>query len=171
MSTQAASKRMSDQLLSEKVLRFETFLNDQLKPDLQAILKERDAVYCDMAELLALKNSLLAVKAAELKPGQPLRTRSDIGCNFYVEASIPDPSTVYVEIGLGFYLEMRHDEALAYVEKKTKVLEEKATVLTDQACKVKANVKVTLHGLRELQGLAGKDVLAEQRRAKYDPFS
>ena len=51
----------------EKVLRYEAFLNDQLKPDLKAILEKRDKVYEEIAEFLALKNSIGAIRAADLR--------------------------------------------------------------------------------------------------------
>jgi hypothetical protein len=35
--------------IGEKVLKYETFLNDHLKPDLKAVLEERDGVYTETA--------------------------------------------------------------------------------------------------------------------------
>ncbi len=31
---------------------------------------------------------------ADLKPGQPLKTKVDLGCNFYAQAVVDDPSKV-----------------------------------------------------------------------------
>ena len=44
-------------------------------------------MYEEIAEFLALKNSIGAIRAAELRPGQPLKTKVDLGCNFYVQVS------------------------------------------------------------------------------------
>ena len=44
-------------------------------------------VYEEIAEFLALKNSIGAIRAADLKPGEPLKTKVDLGCNFYVQVS------------------------------------------------------------------------------------
>lgn len=155
---------------AEKVQKYEAFLNDQLKPDLQSILERRDKVYEEIAEFLALKNSLAAIKAAELRPGEPLKTKVDLGCNFYVQARVPDPSRVFVEVGLGFFVELGLDEALAFAQRKAGALEGQADRLTGDACKVKANIKLTQEGLRELQRLSAEDLLEKKRRRAYDPL-
>ena len=137
----------------EKVLKFETFLNETLRSDLKAILEEREKLYEEIAEYLSLKNSIEALKFADLPEGQPLKTKVDLGCNFYAKASVKNPQKVFVDVGLGLFLELTHDEALNFIEKKTKSLDEKVAKLTQESSKIKANIKVVLHGLRELQGL------------------
>ena len=136
----------------EKVTKYEKFLNDQLKPDLKAVLEQRDKIYEEIAEYLSLKNSIEAIKASELPKGKSLKTKVDLGCNFYAKANVPNPEKIFIEIGLGFFLEMTHDEALNFIGEKTKLLEKKAEFLTKESSKVKANIKIVLHGLRELQG-------------------
>ena len=65
--------------ISEKVLKFETFLNETLRPDLKSTLEERDKIYEEIAEYLSLKNSIEAIKVSDLPQGQPLKTKVDIG--------------------------------------------------------------------------------------------
>ena len=48
--------------LPEKVLKFETFVEEQLKPDLRFVLEARDKIYAEIAEFLALKNSISAIQ-------------------------------------------------------------------------------------------------------------
>ena len=136
----------------DKVLKYEKFLNEELRPDLKACLEQRDKIYEEIAEYLSLKNSIEAIKSADLPQGQPLDTKVDLGCNFYAKAKVKNPQKVFIDIGFGFYLELSHDEALAFIEKKTKLLDQKTTKLTEESSKIKANIKVVLHGLRELQG-------------------
>lgn len=142
---------MANKNLQEKVVKYETFLNDQLRPDLKAILEERDKIYEENSEYLSLKNAVEAIKASDILSNK-LKTKVDIGCNFYAKATVSNPERVFVEIGLGFFLEMSHDECLKFIDKKTKLLDKKAEMLTEQAIKTKANIKLVLHGLRELQG-------------------
>ena len=78
----------------EKVVKFETFLNEQLKPDLRTALEVRDKVYNETAEYLALKNSIEKIKESGLHPGQPLKTQVDLGCNFYCQAVVPNPGRI-----------------------------------------------------------------------------
>jgi hypothetical protein len=54
----------------EKVLKYENFLNDQLRPDLRIVLEQRDKIYEESSEYLALKNSIAAIKSSELPKGR-----------------------------------------------------------------------------------------------------
>ena len=90
--------------INEKVLKYETFLSERLRPDLKAALEERDKLYAETAEFLALKNSIEAIKATKLQPGEPLKTKVDLGSNFYCQAVVPNPSRIIIEVGLGMLL-------------------------------------------------------------------
>ena len=48
-------------------------------------------------------------------------------------------------------MEFTHDEALSFINKRIKQLEEKTKQLTYDTTKIKANIKLVLQGLRELQ--------------------
>ena len=76
---------MAEQNTSDKVHRYETFLNERLRGDLRKCLEQRDKIYEEQAEFLALRNSIQAIKTAELVPGEPLKTKVDLGCNFYCQ--------------------------------------------------------------------------------------
>jgi prefoldin subunit 5 len=78
------------------------------------------------------------------------------GCNFYCQARVPDPSRLLVSVGLGFFLEMRLPEALAFVEKSDGRLAAEAAGLTKQAATIKARVKLVIGGLQELQNIRGE---------------
>ena len=54
---------------------------------------------------------------------------------------------------IGFYVEFTHDEALLFIDKRVKLLEDKAKQLTYETTKIKANIKLVLQGLREMQNI------------------
>lgn len=60
---------------------------------------------------------------------------------------------IYVDIGMGFHLEMTHDEALDYIKERTQLLNERAEVFRKKSFEIKAKIKVCLEGLREIQSL------------------
>ena len=102
MATGSSKQESYKQIeLNEKVTKYEAFLRDQLRPDLKAILEERDKIYSETAEFLALKNSIEAIKSSSLSPGEPLKTKVDLGCNFYCQAVVPNPGRILVSVGLG----------------------------------------------------------------------
>ncbi|KAL4646291.1 protein UXT [Arapaima gigas] len=143
--------------IDEKVLQYETFVNEVLKRDLQRVLEERDSVYEKIAQYLQLKNTIESLQEAGNKE---LKTEVDLGCNFYVQAHISDSTTIFVAIGYGFFVELTLPEALKFIEKKTNQLTGYTETLTKDSAKIKANIRMVLEGLRELQGLK---VLPEER--------
>jgi prefoldin subunit 5 len=92
--------------INDKITKYETFINDQLRPDLENALQERDKIYAEIAEFLALKNSIEAIKASKLLPGEPLKTKVDLGSNFYCQAVVSNPNRIFVAVGLGMYLNL-----------------------------------------------------------------
>ena len=150
-----------------KVTKYEEFLNDKLRPDLKACLEERDNIYAEIAEYSSLKKSIEALKIADLPQEKPLKTKVDLGQNFYVKARVKNPQKVCVDIGFGMFLEMNHTEALEFIEKKSKFLNDKADNLTKESVKIKASIKLVLHGLREIQGLSAEDL---RNKNTYDPL-
>ena len=150
--------------IQEKVKKYETFLNDQLRPDLKSVLEDRDKIYEDISEYSALRNSIEAIQSADVP--KPLKIKTDLGCNFYVRANVQNPENIFLDVGLGFFLELSLSEALVFIEKKVKLLEQKSDQLTEQSLTIKANIKLILHGLREIQGLSVDDL----NKPIYDPL-
>ena len=54
--------------------------------------------------------------------GEPLKARVDLGCNFYAQAKVPDPTKIFLAIGLGFHLEFTLDEAIKVIIRTYQVL-------------------------------------------------
>ncbi|KAG5838875.1 protein UXT [Anguilla anguilla] len=148
--------------INEKVLQYETFIDEVLKRDLQRVLEQRDGVYEKIAQYLQLKNTIESLQESGCKD---LKTEVDLGCNFYVQAHVQDSSRIFVAVGYGFFVELTLPEALKFIEKKTSQLTTYTDAFTKDAAKIKANIRMVLEGLRELQGLA--DLPEETRREVY----
>ncbi|XP_043936217.1 protein UXT [Protopterus annectens] len=136
--------------VEQKVLEYENFINEVLKKDLQKVLEQRDEVYEKISQYLQLKNIIERLQESE---SEELKMQVDLGCNFYVEAKVPETSKIFVAVGYGFFVELTLPEAIRFIEKKTKQLTEHSEKLTKDSSKIKANVRMVLEGLRELQGL------------------
>ncbi|XP_077370276.1 protein UXT isoform X4 [Festucalex cinctus] len=136
--------------VESKVLQYERFIDEVLKKDLQ-VMEQRDAVYEQVSHYLQLKNTLQALQETD---SQSLKADVDLGCNFYVQAKVEDSSKIFVLVGFGFFVEMDHTEALRFIDKKTNQLTAFTDQLTKDCAKIKANIRLVLEGLRELQGLA-----------------
>jgi len=143
-----------------KVVEYEKFINDRLKVDLKKVLEDLDVIYTEIAEYLQTKTTLEKINNAKTinsesgeKKYKSLETKVDLGCNFYANAVVEDPSRIFMAIHYGFYLEMTHDEAFKFIEKKVKLLNGYVDELKLKEAEIKANIKFVLEGLREIQNL------------------
>ncbi|XP_062504903.1 protein UXT-like [Corticium candelabrum] len=132
--------------IDRKVLEYEAFVNEILKRDLKNVYDQRDAIYGEIADYYQLRTTLENIKGCS-----ELKTQVDLGCNFYVQANIPSASHVFVAVGFGFFVEMDHNEALMFIDKKTSHLQRQSDTLTERAAEIKGRIKLVLEGLRELQ--------------------
>ncbi|XP_013924794.1 PREDICTED: protein UXT isoform X1 [Thamnophis sirtalis] len=132
---------LSEQQLQEKVLQYEAFISDVLQRDLKKVLEQRDEIYEKIAQYLQLKN---IIERLQETGSQELKTQVDLGCHFYVNAEVPDTSTMFVALGYGFFVELTLPEALTFIEKKTKLLNELSETLTKDSARIKANIRMVL---------------------------
>ena len=139
--------------VEEKVKKYEEFLNDKLRKDLETVLKTQEEVDSKIAEYLQLKSAIENITNNDRGAGKGLKTQVDLGCNFYCQAQITDPSKILVSVGYGFFVEFTLDEALRFIDKKCKQLTTYSSKLGNDSAKIKANIKLVLEGLRELQGI------------------
>lgn len=56
---------------------------------------------------------------------------------------------IYVDIGLGFHLEMTHTEALDFIKQRTDLLSERAEIFRQKSFEIKARIKVCLEVSRD----------------------
>jgi len=149
----------------EKITRYETFLNERLKKDLMTVMQERDKIWEEEAEYLKLKTVIERISAAP-STQDGLKAKVDLGCNFYAQARVEDASMIFLDVGLGFHVQLTLNEALSAIDVKTKHLHDKADKLTLQANKIKAQIRIVMEGLRELSNIE-----AEERTKYRDVWS
>ncbi|XP_014258628.1 protein UXT homolog [Cimex lectularius] len=138
--------------IPEKVLKYETFLNDVLKEELKKIHTRLDVLQTEAADLVQLKCYIETLKDAELTE-EPLKSQVDIGCGFFLQANIDDPKKILVELGCGYYVEFSLDEALVNIRSRLDLLDKQTQVYRGQSANTKAHIKMVLLGLMELQNL------------------
>lgn len=132
-----------------KAQRYEAFVSDVLRRDLRRVQEQRDAVWEQQAQVLQLRNAIGRLQDAA---SAPLRTQVDLGCNFYVNAEVPDPQRLFVALGYGFYAELTLPEALRHLDRRSRMLDKLSQSLTRDGAQIRAHIRLVLEGLRELQG-------------------
>lgn len=139
-------------------MRYEHFLNDVLREDLRKIFIVRDKLTEELAEIFALEITLeKLIKDPEICSRSGMTSQIDLGCNFYVTAKIPKSDFIFMNVGLGFYAELTFSEASTFARKKIKLLETRLEQLTKSSARIKAQEKLVLEALGEIQGIAKEE--------------
>ncbi|CAG2174975.1 unnamed protein product [Oppiella nova] len=143
MSSDAAKSDANEVTVAEKVTKYEHFVNDVLREDLKRVLLRQELICQQMAQYLQLKAVFQGVQRNRLVDDcedKPLKMQTDIGSNFYVQTVIANPRKVFLMIGMGFYVELTLEEALAFIDKRQTHLNEELNQLSTQSSKIKANI-------------------------------
>lgn len=132
---------------SAKIAQYEDLLNEKLRGELQALMDERDALHEKAAQFVQLRTNtqqLIDDKQTVLK------TQVDLGCHFYMQAKVPDTSSIFVNIGLGFHAEMTLEEAVALCTQREAHYKTAAFTLTERIARTKARIKLVAAAIDEM---------------------
>ena len=151
------------QPISDKVLKYEEFVNEVLKNDLKHVLEERDKIYDEIAEYMKLQTSVERLSTVQ---SRPIKEMIDVGCNFYMQAQVKDTEFIFVDVGMGLHVQLTFEEALKFLKKKIDQLTVKSELLTDKSVDIKARIKLIIGALAELQGVS-----SQSSKPRFDPFS
>lgn len=140
--------------IPDKVKKYEDFINNNLMQDLSKVHTQREKLYSIIADYMQLKDTIVKIKT-DFNGGK-MKTQVDIGCNFYCQAEVKDTRMILVAVGYGFYVEFTLEEALDFIHDKISHLTKQVEKLTKDSSKIKANVKLAMEGLKEIQMLTVK---------------
>ena len=62
----------------------------------------------------------------------------------YFSINRPDTSRIFVQVGFGFYVEFTLDEALRFIGKKEKQLQERSDKLSEDVTRIKAHIRIVI---------------------------
>uniref|UniRef100_A0A1A9W7W2 Prefoldin subunit 5 n=1 Tax=Glossina brevipalpis TaxID=37001 RepID=A0A1A9W7W2_9MUSC len=124
----------------------ELFINDILKEDLKYLDRYITKYNEEIMEFIQLKNTIQT-----LRDHQPdgYKTQMNIGANLFMEAKVDDVNTILVDIGKGVYIPFTLEEALRFIDIKTKVLTKECDALREESIKKRSELKVTLMYIAE----------------------
>ncbi|MCO5579732.1 hypothetical protein L7F22_033592 [Adiantum nelumboides] len=148
MATASRSRDETD----AKVQKFEAFLDEKLKPDLVHVVAQRDKVLEEQKVFSDLKKNIKLLEQQRLRKFKSL---VNLGSEVYAQAEVPDTSKIFVDIGLGFYVEFTWSEALEFITMKEASLARQIEERTHQVANIKAQIKLVGEGIKELLSLSG----------------
>jgi hypothetical protein len=159
--------------LRRQISEYGTFVERTLRPQLQTAVEDREETEGEISDYLLLRDELLRLllppvadpttggsgnEAASSSSSPIIRAVIDIShASVYCDVVVPNPRTIYVDVGLGFHVEMTPTEAVSFVDRRVEYLEK--NVLRHRlevASTVARDVENALELLEELGGeLAG----------------
>ena len=143
--------------ISEQLHKYETYVNEVLKSDLNKVCLELDRVTKDLAEYQHLRETINMILNRK-ENNETYEFTTDIGCDFRARVVVDDMSSILLELGLGYYLDFTLPDALRFIEAREKFLNSKLTSLRDRSAKIKAHIKLILIYCQELYPSASDTV-------------
>ncbi|KAI3765385.1 hypothetical protein L2E82_15418 [Cichorium intybus] len=136
-----------DRLKEEKIQRFEEFVDRRLKPDLVRAIAERDKVFEQQKVFSDLRKNL---ENLEKNSVTSLRSMVNLGSEVYAQADVPDTRHIFVDVGLGFHVELTWSEALKIIPAREQKFARQIEEYTRLIAQIKAQIKMVSQGIREL---------------------
>ncbi|XP_072400047.1 protein UXT homolog [Diabrotica undecimpunctata] len=136
--------------VQEKVKEYENFIEDKLKRDLEdivVILKDKSSKLKDWEEV---KTTVKTIRSSKEK-NRDMVVKVNIGGGILAQGEISDLEQIYIDVGLGYMLEMNHEEADRYADIRMNLLKKEIAHFRKMAVDVKVNIKLILLALSELQ--------------------
>ncbi|KAI7726970.1 hypothetical protein M8C21_011395 [Ambrosia artemisiifolia] len=144
-----------DKLREEKIQKFEDFVDRRLKPDLVRAIAERDKVFEQQKVLYPLVMPFISdlrknLENLEKNSITSLRSMVNLGSEVYAQADVPDTRHIFVDVGLGFHVELTWSEALKIIPAREERLARQIEEYTRLIAQIKAQIKMVSQGIREL---------------------
>jgi len=154
---QRINEDVSASELREKLKEYSTFLDSTLYPELKRTVAAREEAEAEIKEYQELYDKLGVLQ----NRNAPLDAMVNLGHELvYCKAEVEDPSTVFVDVGKGFFVELTVEQALPVIEKRITFLQKEILAKRVQdANRVASHLESSLmivealsKHLRELEG-------------------
>ena len=151
--------------LQERIKEYATFLSQTLQPQLQLAVEAKESTRKDISEYVQLRNTLQHLQNNHTtnsssddnnnnNDGQykPIEALVDVAHEtVYCRTVIANPRTLYVDVGLGFMVELTVPEALSFIDKRVAYLEKEVLKHRENAAEgIAKDVEDALDLLEEL---------------------
>ena len=83
-----------------------------------------------------------------------LEMKFDVGHEFYMQAEALDLNRIVVKVSREFFVELNQEEALNFIGKKERVMNEQIEMLSEKMAEVKAHVVFVNEAIRELLNIS-----------------
>eukprot|EP01069_Polyplicarium_translucidae_P001555 Polyplicarium_translucidae@DN1711_c0_g1_i2.p1 len=129
--------------------QYEGFLEGVILKDIDEVQRHASSIRRNLALVDELQHSLPAFANKEQAD-----TVIELGADIFVQARVRDASRVFMECGLGFFVEMSLNEASWFCDKKREFLKRLLSDWNDNLAQMEARAKLFMESLSEVQASA-----------------
>ncbi|CAN7050180.1 unnamed protein product [Brassica rapa subsp. trilocularis] len=128
----------------------EEIIDKGLKQKLLQTIASRDKIFEEQKELSDLRKN---IETLEKNGVNNLKTMVNLGSEVYMQAEVPDTRHIFMDVGLGFYVEFTRQEALDYIPKREELVKKQLEEVTKVIAQIKGRIKLAHHQIQQILNL------------------
>ncbi|KAL0875072.1 hypothetical protein Bca101_024777 [Brassica carinata] len=140
----------------------EEIIDKGLKQKLLQTIASRDKIFEEQKELCDLRKNL---ETLEKNGVNNLKTMVNLGSEVYMQAEVPDTRHIFMDVGLGFYVEFTRQEALDYIPKREELVKKQLEEVTKVIAEIKGRIKLAHHQIQQILNLPDENTSSYRQRA------
>ncbi|CAN7077913.1 unnamed protein product [Brassica oleracea var. botrytis] len=143
----------------------EEIIDKGLKQKLLQTIASRDKIFEEQKELSDLRKNL---ETLEKNGVNSLKTMVNLGSEVYMQAEVLDTRHIFMDVGLGFYVEFTRQEALDYIPKREELVKKQLEEVTKVIAQIKGRIKLAHHQIQQILNLPDENP-SSHRQPVMDP--
>ncbi|KAH0918086.1 hypothetical protein HID58_025746 [Brassica napus] len=140
----------------------EEIIDKGLKQKLLQTIASRDKIFEEQKELSDLRKN---IETLEKNGVNSLKTMVNLGSEVYMQAEVPDTRHIFMDVGLGFYVEFTRQEALDYIPKREELVKKQLEEVTKVIAQIKGRIKLAHHQIQQILNLPDENPSSHRQRA------
>ncbi|KAH0868478.1 hypothetical protein HID58_075500 [Brassica napus] len=140
----------------------EEIIDKGLKQKLLQTIASRDKIFEEQKELSDLRKNL---ETLEKNGVNSLKTMVNLGSEVYMQAEVLDTRHIFMDVGLGFYVEFTRQEALDYIPKREELVKKQLEEVTKVIAQIKGRIKLAHHQIQQILNLPDENPSSHRQRA------
>jgi prefoldin alpha subunit len=129
---------------------WEREIKESVEPRLEHALADAHTLRQHRSKLAELRNALVALRRTRHDENDVFQAQLQLGARFYLDATVPDTSRLYVDVGLGYHAEMSVAEALDFCDDRDASLAAREAALGAEAAALKARARLLVGAIDHL---------------------
>ncbi|XP_010499012.1 PREDICTED: protein UXT homolog isoform X1 [Camelina sativa] len=140
----------------------EEIIDKGLKQKLVHATASRDKIFEEQKVLSDLRKNLETLENNDVNS---LKTMVNLGSEVYMQAEVPDTRHIFMDIGLGFYVEFTRQEALDHISQREERIKKQLEEFTGVITQIKGRIKLAHYQIQQILNLPEENNTSSRQRA------